>query len=72
MDTEERSSDSLFVEDGVVADLAGVRQVVEHSVQQGLNAFVFQSAAHQHRREGALNSGPAHSRLKETHARTQN
>lgn len=58
------SLDSLFVEDGIVVDLTGVRQVIKHSVQQGLNTFVFQSAAHQHWREGALDSGPAYSRLK--------
>lgn len=40
------SLDSLFVEDGIVVDLTGVRQVIKHSVQQGLNTFVFQSAAH--------------------------
>lgn len=46
VDTVVMSLDSLFIEDGIVVDLTGVRQVIKHSVQQGLNTFVFQSAAH--------------------------
>ena len=40
-------------------DIQGRRQVIHHRVQQGLNAFILEGRAAQHRHQGQANGAPA-------------
>lgn len=56
---------SLVIEDSIVFDFSGVRQVIQDSVQQRLDTLVFQSCAHQYWGEETLHCGPTDGSLKE-------
>lgn len=50
---------------GVVVDLVGCRQVVDHAVQQRLHAFVLQRSSEEDRSEAARETRASNGRLRE-------